>query len=126
MESIKKIYKSGIGPSSSHTMGSYFAANQFRSKNPDDKRFRVTLYGSLAATGKGHNTDLAILYATNPIPTEIIWRADINIYAMMSDGKHRISFDKVVKTMNNTGKDLSFLYKETAQGGLALLTDEEQ
>ncbi len=41
----------------------------------------------------------------------------------MSDGKHLISFDKVVKTMNLTGKDLPSLYKETAQGGLALLTE---
>lgn len=51
---------------------------------------------------------------------------DINIYAMMSDGKHLISFDKVVKTMNLTGKDIPSLYKETAQGGLALLTEEEK
>ena len=49
---------------------------------------------------------------------------DINIYAMMSDGNHLISFDKVVKTMNLTGKDLPSLYKETAQGGLALLSEE--
>ena len=51
---------------------------------------------------------------------------DINIYAMMSDGKHLISFDKVVRTMNLTGKDLPSLYKETAMGGLALLTDEDK
>lgn len=47
---------------------------------------------------------------------------DVNLYAMMSDGKHLISFDKVVDTMNLTGKDLPSLYKETAQGGLALLS----
>lgn len=46
---------------------------------------------------------------------------DINIYTMMSDGKHLISFDKVVRTMNLTGKDLPSLYKETSQGGLALV-----
>ena len=45
---------------------------------------------------------------------------DINIYAMMSDGKHIISFDKVVRTMSRTGHDLPSLYKETALGGLAL------
>lgn len=45
---------------------------------------------------------------------------DINIYAMMSDGRHIISFDKVVKTMKLTGKDLPSLYKETSLGGLAL------
>ena len=45
---------------------------------------------------------------------------DINIYAMMSDGRHIISFDKVVKTMKLTGHDLPSLYKETSLGGLAL------
>lgn len=49
---------------------------------------------------------------------------DINIYALMSDGKHIISFDKVVRTMNLTGKDLPSLYKETSLGGLALVEDE--
>lgn len=49
---------------------------------------------------------------------------DINLYAMMSDGKHIISFDKVVETMKKTGHDLPSLYKETALGGLALLTEE--
>ena len=45
---------------------------------------------------------------------------DINIYAMMSDGKHIISFDKVVRTMKRTGHDLPSLYKETSMGGLAV------
>ncbi len=45
---------------------------------------------------------------------------DINIYAMMSDGRHIISFDKVVRTMKLTGKDLPSLYKETSLGGLAV------
>ena len=46
---------------------------------------------------------------------------DANLYAMMSDGKHLISFDKVVETMKLTGKDLPSLYKETAEGGLAIV-----
>lgn len=45
---------------------------------------------------------------------------DINIYAMMSDGRHIISFDKVVRTMKLTGHDLPSLYKETSLGGLAI------
>jgi L-serine dehydratase len=51
---------------------------------------------------------------------------DANLYSMLSDGKHIISFDKVVDTMNLTGKDLPSLYKETAEGGLALLNLYEQ
>ena len=60
MDSIKQIYKIGYGPSSSHTMGPRKAAEIFRAKHPAINRFRVTLYGSLAATGKGHLTDKAI------------------------------------------------------------------
>lgn len=60
MESIKEIYKIGHGPSSSHTMGPKKAAEKFLSKNTNASRFEVILYGSLAATGKGHLTDFAI------------------------------------------------------------------
>ncbi len=44
---------------------------------------------------------------------------DSNIYSTFSDGRHRVSFDKVVETMKETGKDIPSLYKETSQGGLA-------
>ena len=44
---------------------------------------------------------------------------DTNVYASFSDGLHRVSFDKVVEVMKETGHDLPSLYKETAQGGLA-------
>jgi L-serine dehydratase len=45
---------------------------------------------------------------------------DSEIYAVFSDGRHRISFDHVVEVMKQTGKDLPSLYKETSAGGLAL------
>jgi L-serine dehydratase len=44
-------------------------------------------------------------------------------FAMLSDGKHLINFDKVVKTMQQTGHDLPSLYKETSMGGLAINID---
>ena len=44
---------------------------------------------------------------------------DANIYSTFSDGIHRVSFDKVVEVMKQTGHDLPSLYKETAEGGLA-------
>ncbi len=77
MESIRKIYKIGNGPSSSHTMGPKKAAELFRDRNPDADSYQVALYGSLAATGKGHLTDAAILKALEPKSTEIIWKADV-------------------------------------------------
>lgn len=44
---------------------------------------------------------------------------DSNMYAAFSDGKHTVSFDRVVEVMKQTGHDLPSLYKETSQGGLA-------
>ncbi|MFR7812091.1 MAG: serine dehydratase beta chain [Butyricimonas faecihominis] len=60
MKSIREIFRIGYGPSSSHTMGPGRAAYYFKEKNPDAERYRVTLYGSLALTGVGHGTDVAI------------------------------------------------------------------
>ena len=44
---------------------------------------------------------------------------DAGIYALYSDGRHRVSFDQAVKVMKQTGKDLPSLYEETSEGGLA-------
>ena len=243
MKSIKEIFRIGNGPSSSHTMGPKRAAELFAAKHPGAEGYRVTLYGSLAATGRGHMTDRAVLGVLQPLaPAEIVWRADevpafhpngmlfealrggavagswkvysvgggalataglfgnvvktnasisgaevgcqgevgvacamaaaaacqlfggspsqieyaaemalehhlgltcdpvcglvqvpciernaiaaarafdANIYASFSDGKHRVSFDRVVEVMRVTGHDIPSLYKETAGGGLA-------
>lgn len=78
MESIKQIFRIGHGPSSSHTMGPLRAARMFLERNPGASRFRVTLYGSLAATGKGHMTDGAILEVLEPVaPTQLVWEPKI-------------------------------------------------
>ncbi len=75
MESIKQIFRIGKGPSSSHTMGPRRAAKMFLERNMQASKFNVTLYGSLAATGKGHMTDVAILEILQPVaPTNIIWK----------------------------------------------------
>ncbi|MDD2436587.1 MAG: L-serine ammonia-lyase [Massilibacteroides sp.] len=74
MDSIKQIYRIGHGPSSSHTMGPKRAASIFGDRHKAASRFEVTLYGSLAATGKGHLTDKAILEELEPIAkTDVIW-----------------------------------------------------
>ena len=79
MKSIRELYRIGTGPSSSHTMGPRVAANQFLNNHLDAERFEVVLYGSLAATGKGHMTDVAILdtFQAAELPVEIIWKPDI-------------------------------------------------
>ncbi|MDR2835468.1 MAG: L-serine ammonia-lyase [Bacteroidales bacterium] len=77
MESIKKIYKIGNGPSSSHTIGPRNAAIIFLKETPTAEKYSVTLYGSLAATGKGHLTDKAIINILGNEKTTIIWKPEI-------------------------------------------------
>lgn len=78
MKSLRELYRIGKGPSSSHTMGPQSAARIFVSKHKDAKGFEVTLYGSLAATGKGHMTDVAIKdILTEVAPVTINWQPSV-------------------------------------------------
>lgn len=75
MKSLKELYRIGKGPSSSHTMGPQKAAEIFVSHNKDAEKIEVVLYGSLAATGKGHMTDIALKEAIERVvPLEIVWK----------------------------------------------------
>ncbi len=76
MKSVRTIFKTGIGPSSSHTMGPAFAAQRFASLYPRATRYTAILYGSLAMTGKGHGTDRAVLETLMPTPAEVIFDTD--------------------------------------------------
>lgn len=80
MKSLTELYRTGLGPSSSHTMGPRFAAQAFlaelqRAGQAELARIRVTLYGSLAATGRGHLTDQAVSEPFAPRPVDIVWQA---------------------------------------------------
>ena len=78
MKSITELYRIGTGPSSSHTMGPRKAAELFLKRHPEAASFEVTLYGSLAATGKGHMTDVAILDTIQPYkPVDIVWEPQV-------------------------------------------------
>ncbi len=74
MESIQELYRIGVGPSSSHTMGPRRAAEIFCERYPSAATYRVKLYGSLAATGRGHLTDAALKSVFVPGALEVIWR----------------------------------------------------
>lgn len=76
MRTIKEIYKIGHGPSSSHTMGPSFAAEIFLKNIPDTRKADITLYGSLAATGKGHLTDKALtdIFHNAGVEVSIAWQ----------------------------------------------------
>ncbi len=77
MKSLRELFRIGKGPSSSHTMGPYNAAKIFSERHPGADHYEVTLYGSLALTGKGHMTDIAVCEGLAPSPVDIVWRGDI-------------------------------------------------
>jgi L-serine dehydratase len=77
MQSLRELYRYGMGPSSSHTMGPRRAAEWFREHHPQTAAVRVTLYGSLSLTGRGHLTDRAIIDGLQPLHSEIIWSREM-------------------------------------------------
>ena len=74
LQSIFEVYAVGAGPSSTHSMGPQRAATLFvKSLSATPARVRVTLYGSLAATGRGHWTDRTLLRTLEPIRAEVVF-----------------------------------------------------
>lgn len=93
MKSLRELYRIGTGPSSSHTMGPRYAASAFCERHKDASAFEVTLYGSLAATGKGHMTDVAILQELEPVaPVKLNWHPEI-VLPYHPNGMNFKSFD---------------------------------
>lgn len=117
--SVFDIFKIGIGPSSSHTLGPWRAAQQFlRSLEKkkilaDITAIEVLLYGSLAKTGKGHGTDIAIqlgLSGYDPVSFDVnqidAQMNDIrNMRKLLLAGIHEIDFDPA--------EDIEFLFTES-------------
>jgi L-serine dehydratase len=117
--SVFDMFKIGIGPSSSHTLGPWRAASLFllslQNKNLLSKvnRLEILLYGSLAKTGKGHGTDIAVqlgLSGEDPVTFDVnMIDAKINdIKAMKKlilNGKYEIDFEPA--------EDIEFLITET-------------
>ena len=108
MKSIREIYKTGKGPSSSHTMGPERAAKLFLSDHPEADAFRVVLYGSLSKTGVGHGTDRVIRQVLSPLPTEIVF-SDENL-----TGCHPNTLDFYAMKDN---AQIGFLRVESIGGG---------
>lgn len=113
------MLKIGVGPSSSHTLGPWRAAERFlnrlrqEGKLPLVTQMQVLLYGSLAKTGKGHGTDVAVilgLYGADPVTFDVnkidSTIADIGSrQELMLGGEHAIRFDPetdVVFLMNDS------------------------
>jgi len=151
MESIKEIFRIGRGPSSSHTMGPNRAAKLYKKKHPNIKSFKVSLYGSLALTGKGHLTDQTIINELAPAKVEIIWKQneskkfhpnalefEVNekgnppdnwlVYSVgggkILDDKNKYKKEELIYSQNNMQEILNF-YKETGKTFWELVFDTE-
>ncbi len=74
MERLREIYKIGVGPSSSHTMGPQIAAERFKNEFPDLESVECILYGSLALTGVGHLTDHIVIETIKPLPINVTFK----------------------------------------------------
>jgi len=117
--SVFDIFKIGIGPSSSHTLGPWRAAQRFlNTLNSNNSLYevaaiRVMLYGSLAKTGVGHGTDMAVqlgLSGDDPVTFNvhgITGKLDhiANKKRLVLDNRHEINFDPK--------EDIVFLFSET-------------
>ncbi len=117
--SVFDIFKIGIGPSSSHTLGPWRAAQRFAQTIQqkgilfDVTEVKVLLYGSLAKTGKGHGTDVAVqlglcgddpvTFAVDQVPAKINDIAAMKKIVML--GLHEVDFDPA--------EDIDFLFTET-------------
>lgn len=99
MDSLKELFKIGCGPSSSHTMGPERAAKKFGKENENAHSFRVELYGSLAATGKGHLTDWIIEETLKPRRTEIVWMPEY-VHPYHTNGMKFIALDENGNILN--------------------------
>ena len=92
MESLKKLYNIGFGPSSSHTMGPFNACVYFLNRLDNADHYLVTLYGSLALTGKGHLTDYIIYQAFKNRNIEI--KFDVETKTIHPNTMDILAFDK--------------------------------
>ena len=108
MKSIRDIYKIGVGPSSSHTMGPERAAKLFKQTHPTADYFQVTLFGSLSKTGVGHGTDRVLRQTFAPLPTKIVFSQE------SWAGMHPNTMDFTAYT---DGKELGTLRFESIGGG---------
>ena len=113
--SIFDLFKIGIGPSSSHTIGPMVAVSKFM-KLCEDKniltkisKFKISIHGSLAWTGKGHGTDKAILLGLSGFTPQTINPNDIND-TIDEIRKNKFITFKNTKINFNPDKDLVFDY----------------
>ncbi|MFL5772977.1 MAG: serine dehydratase beta chain, partial [Flavisolibacter sp.] len=117
--SVFDMFKIGVGPSSSHTLGPWRAAQRFiasiksMDRLNDVTSLKVLLYGSLAKTGKGHGTDVSVqlgLSGDDPVTFDVN-RIDEKI-AQINTGKQLV-LDDLHPIVFDPSVDIEFLFTET-------------
>ena len=117
--SVFDIFKIGIGPSSSHTLGPWRAAQQFLKKLDSTvglqniKHVKVLLYGSLAKTGKGHGTDIAVILGLSGYDPVTIDTTDIDRILAEIASNETILLQGEMKITFAPKSDVVFLMKES-------------
>src|ERR1700733_12647909 len=117
--SVFDMFKIGIGPSSSHTLGPWRAAQQFV-KSLEDKEIlaevtevKILLYGSLAKTGRGHGTDIAILLGLSgddPVTFEV---DQVSPKTDNIRRSHKLILGGIQEIGFNADDDMLFLFSES-------------
>ncbi|MEJ2759196.1 MAG: L-serine ammonia-lyase [Anaerolineales bacterium] len=119
MISVFDLFKIGIGPSSSHTVGPMRAARLFAESLcqagllDQSDRVQVTLYGSLALTGKGHATDTAILLGLMGEKPELVDPTAVGNQVAAVREKHTLNLFGVKAIRFDESTDLVFEQRET-------------
>jgi len=124
--SITDIFKIGIGPSSSHTMGPMVAACRFlefvrdgewpRPASAQVDRIKVSLHGSLAFTGKGHGSDRAIILGLMGCEPQTMDPDDIEAIIVANEASGQISAEGFPNWHFDPNDDLAFDYDKTLPG----------
>lgn len=122
--SVFDIFKIGVGPSSSHTLGPWRAAERFLKEiNVSDvTTIRVNLYGSLAKTGKGHGTDIAVILGLNGEDPVTFDTNTLNAQIESIKLNKKIKLAGKVDIAFDTEADIVFLKKESLPGHPNALT----
>ncbi len=109
--SVFDIFKICIGPSSSHTMGPWVAANTFVNEIVVEnvKHIKVKLFGSLSKTGKGHGTDIAIQMGLEGRKVETIDVEELNNYILKIKTNQELNLNQEIRIPFNPDFDIEFL-----------------
>lgn len=114
--SVLELFKIGVGPSSSHTTGPMIAAVQFRNLLLQQytsaqvvEKITVSLYGSLASTGRGHATDSAVIAGLLGFEPQTVSPTEMHEAVTQAHETHRLNLSKDISISFNPEKDIVFM-----------------